>query len=243
LTSIDAGVEKIVVPGAKIDSSKKAIEIASEFASCYATVGIHPHHAKEYVDNEELMSQLIDLIKNENTVAVGEIGLDYHQYQGYPLPDSKIKTLQKDLLLIQMKLATDYHKPIIFHCREAFFDLINIIKKTIQTNPVQGVFHCFSGEKNDLQTILDLGFYVGFDGNITYPENERLRTLVNITPIEKMLLETDSPFLTPVPFRNSRNEPANIKIAASCISSIKNLPYETIASQTSLNVKKLFNLN
>jgi len=231
------GVKKIIIPGAKIDSGKKAIEIANIFPNCYATIGIHPHHIHSIKLNE-IKKELIALIGDKGVIGLGEIGLDYHHYKGYPSVSKEDKKLQKEVFINQLEIALAKNLPVIIHCREAFDDLIEIIS----TLEIAGVFHCFTGEKLHLKKILEFGFYVGFDGNITYPENDFLRDLVKFTPIERILLETDSPYLAPLPFRDKRNNPSNLVIIAKMIAKLKSLTIEEIEKNTYHNAIKLFHL-
>lgn len=236
----NAGIGKIIIPGAKIDSSKKAVEIAQKYDSCFAAVGIHPHHTDEFVKlgKSAVEEELKKLIAKRGVVAVGEIGLDYHEYKGYPLVTSENKKQQQELLSTQIKIVQEYNLPIIFHCRDAQDDQLDIIKDQKLT----GVFHCFGGEKKHLEKVLSLGFYVGFDGNITYSENKNLQDLVKYVPLEKLLLETDAPYLAPIPHRGKRNEPSYLIHTASSASQIYNISVEKLAGITTDNALKLFRL-
>lgn len=235
-----SGIEKIIIPGAKIYSSEKAVEISQNYESCFAAVGIHPHHTDEFVKlgKSAVEEELKKLIAKRGVVAVGEIGLDYHEYKGYPLITSENKKQQKELLQIQIKIAQEYNLPIIFHCRDAYDDQLDIIKDQKLT----GVFHCFGGEKKHLQKVFDMGFYVGFDGNITYTDNKNLQDLVKFAPIDRILLETDSPFLTPLPLRGQRNEPVNLTHTASFVTKIHQISLSKVAEITTQNALKLFAL-
>lgn len=242
----NAGVKKFIIPGAKIDSSRIAVEIAQEYDSCFAAVGIHPHHISEFMEfgTAKVVSEITKLIIDKAVVAIGEIGMDYHEYKGYPPVDRKTKNLQKELLLLQIDIAQKHSLPIIFHCRDAHDDQLELIENYIKYGGKQitGVFHCFGGEKRHLQKVLEMGFYVGFDGNITYPQNKNLQELVRLTPPDKLLLETDSPYLTPIPLRGQRNEPANLIHTASFTASIKQISPKKLAEITTRNALKLFKL-
>lgn len=235
-----SGIGKIIIPGAKIDSSKKAVEISHNYESCFAAVGIHPHHTDEFVKlgKSEVEEVLKEFIAQKKVVAMGEIGLDYHEYKGYPLITSENKKQQQELLLTQIEIAQEYNLPIIFHCRDAYDDQLDIIKDL----KINGVFHCFGGEKKHLQKVFDLGFYIGFDGNITYIENKDLQDLVKYAPIDRILLETDSPYLTPLPYRGQRNEPIYLTYIASFVAQIHKISKEKVAEITTQNALKLFAL-
>lgn len=243
------GVEKIIIPGARIDSSKKAVEISQKYDPCFAAIGIHPHHAEEFINlgktkiTEELSSRLRSN-NNNKVVAIGEIGLDYHEYKGYPPITDELKSRQKELLILQIEIASEYNLPIIFHCRDAHDDQLELINNYLKSTKkkITGVFHCFGGDKKHLKKVLDLGFYVGFDGNITYPENKALQALVKLTPLNRLLVETDSPFLTPLPFRGNRNEPAYIAYTVKKVAEIHQRNIEEIAKISSLNALNLFRI-
>lgn len=241
------GIEKIIIPGARIDSSEKGIEIASKYRNCYAAVGVHPHHIEESRNQgiKELRNKIENLAKNSKVVAIGEIGLDYHEYQKtaaekYELTEA-VKKAQEELFRVQIEVAINSKLPIIFHCRDAFSDTLNIIQ-SYSSDKLTGVFHCFGGSESDLERLLDLGFYIGFDGNITYKNAENLRNLVRKTPVNRILVETDAPFLAPEPHRGERNEPKNVKIVAQCMAELKTVSEEIIAQITTQNVEKLFSI-
>lgn len=241
-----AGIQKMVVVGAKIDSSQRALIIAKNHTNCYAAVGIHPHHAHDYLrlGEEFVAKQIRSLIKQVKVVAIGETGLDYFRYKN-ALPLGKKDTdLQKSLLFLHLQIAKGYRLPLILHCREAFPDLLRFLVQSFKRLKYQpkGVFHCFSGTKEDLLRVLKMGFYVGFDGNSTYENNHDLRERIVESPLERILLETDSPFLTPEPLRGQRNEPKNLGIVARLISQVKKIPLQEIEKNTTRNALSLFML-
>ena len=242
----NVGVIKIIIPGAKLDSSIEAVKIAQTYPSCYAAVGIHPHHIQEFVNTEKttFTSKLRELATNKKVVAIGEIGLDYHQYSNYPPVSPKNKKNQEVLFLLQISIAQEKNLPVIIHCRRAYDDIIRIIKSYIidSKKGLKAVFHCFSGEKKHLRYVLNMGFYIGFDGNITYGENSILQDLVKYTPLDRLLLETDSPFLAPIKHRGSRNEPSYLPLIVSFIASLHKKKMSQISEITSGSALKLFNL-
>lgn len=235
-----AGVEKIIIPGAKIDSSKEAVRIAQKYPNCFAAVGIHPHHAENILRASDTIKLLAQQPK---VVAIGEIGLDYYQYKNCAAISATDKENQANLFLAQLQIAYDQHKPVILHCREAFDGMLNDLNHFILKHQnISGVFHCFSGNKEQLNKVLYMGFFAGFDGNITYPENSGLRELIKIIPLDRLLVETDSPYLTPIPYRGQRNTPSNIPVITGKIAEIKHLSIEEIAKITFSNATKLFHL-
>lgn len=236
----EAGVGKIINVGADLDSSQKAVAIAQKYKSCFASVGIHPHHARNHGNMANSVETLKKLAKNPKVVAIGECGLDYHPYKNGGVADPK---KQKELFLAQIKLAQKLNLPIIFHCRNAHTDILEVIYQYInKLIKIRGVFHCFSGDKEFLEKVLDSGFYVGFDGNITYKNAQGLRDLVKTTPLNRLLLETDCPYLPPEPFRGLRNTPANVKIIARAVAQIHKVSFAFVANQTTQNATTLFTL-
>lgn len=246
----NAGVEKIIIPGAKIDSSKKAVEIAQKYDSCFATIGIHPHHVGKYTSllysNEviNLKDNLNNLAQDKKAVGIGEIGLDYHEYKGYLPVTDETKKHQKELLILQIEIATKYNLPIIFHCRDAHDDQLELIERYINSTKkkIRGVFHCFGGGNKHLEKIINMGLYLGFDGNITYPDNQNLQESVKLTPLNKILLETDSPYLTPIPYRGARNEPAYLAHVVAFAAKIHKITVEEMTRISTENALKLFML-
>lgn len=222
-------LESIIDVGADLESSQRSIQLAHDYSQIYAAVGIHPDEAQKIEDLEHAISQLKELAENPKVVAIGECGLDYH----YPNID---KEKQKNLFTAQLKLAQELNLPIIIHCRSAQEEIIQLVK-----SPQKGVFHCFAGDKNFLEKVLDLGFYVSFCGNITFKNAKDLQEVVKAAPIERILLETDSPYLSPEPFRGLRNEPKNVRIICEFIAALKGLDLNEVAQITTENAKKLFN--
>jgi TatD DNase family protein len=237
-----AGIKKIIVPGADITSSRKAVELARSYHHLYAAVGIHPHHVIGVKDSA--IQELKELAQRNKVVAIGECGLDYHPYKKTKYEDYKIdknfKKKQKEIFINQLKIAKEVKLPIIIHCREAHLD----IKKTINLKKIKGlkgVFHCFSGDKRFLKWVLAKGFYVGFDGNITYDKN--LQVIVKIVPLGKILLETDAPFLTPEPLRTKKifpNKPENVRIVADAVARLKGKSFLEVCKKTTHNAQQLF---
>ncbi len=250
--AFESGVTKIINVGTSIPSSRRAVELAHKYDNMYAIVGVHPHHADK-ADREfegeiqsDWLEKLEELAREKKVVGIGEIGLDYYSYKSNGIVDKKV---QEEAFLSQIKLANKLKLPLQIHNRHAGADIIEILKHhKADLLEVPGMFHCMSGDLNILEEVLSLGFYVGFDGNITYKgiakgETVELSELVKHTPIERIVTETDSPFLTPVPKRGSRNEPAHVIIVGKFIAQLKNLPFEAVEEQTTVNAKKIFNLD
>lgn len=237
-----AGVEIIINTGTKLDSSELAEELANKYNNLYAIIGIHPHHADKPEENYK--EKLKKLAQNKKVVGIGEIGLDYYSYKSNGIVDPK---LQKNLFEEQLQLAHDLNLPIQIHNRHAGKDVIEILThhKNLLKSNIPGMFHCFAGSKEILTKALDLGFYIGFDGNLTYPslapgETVTLSELAKATPIDRIVTETDSPFLTPIPHRGTQNQPAYVIIVGQEIAKIKGLTFEEVAQETTQNAKNIF---
>lgn len=224
------GLSYIVNTGSSLESSLASLDLAKRFDFIYATVGIHPHEA----DHADLKIQeaLAALVKKDKVVAVGEIGLDY--YKNFSKPQN-----QKPLFQRLIRLGKDSGLPLVIHTRNAQADTLRMLNDAM---PVKAVVHCFSGDKDFLKACLDLGFMVSFTCNITYKKAEDLRKIVELTPLESLLLETDAPYLSPEALRGRRNDPLSVKILAQRISEIKKVSIEKIAEVTTNNAKRFFNL-
>src|SRR3989344_9087521 len=251
--AFEAGVRIIVNTGTSIPSSRRAVELAHKYDSpageMYAIVGVHPHHAdKADVEFEgEIQSdwfkKLSELAKDKKVIGIGEIGLDYFSYKSNGIVEKK---LQEDAFRKQIELSIKLGLPLQIHNRLAWDDTLNILldyKSKFQNPP--GMFHCYSGSVDFTRRVLDAGFYLGFDGNITYKgippkETTALVDLVKYAPIDRILTETDSPFLTPEPLRGQRNTPANIPIIVDFIAKEKGISYNKLKLQIDSNLKTVF---
>jgi TatD DNase family protein len=228
----EAGVDYILVPGTDLASSVQAIELSKKYDMVYAAVGIHPHDTKEW--NDSLIDKIEQLANNEKVVAIGEIGLDYYY-------DFSPKDIQKKAFEAQIELALKLKLPIIVHNREADTDVMAIIRN-YKDSGLRAQFHCFAGTVEDARELVELRHYISFTGNITFKKAETLRKIVSRIAPENLLLETDSPFMTPIPHRGERNEPSYIKLVADQIAAIHKLTTEDIARTTSYNAYKLFGI-
>jgi len=234
---------QIINVGTALDSSKTAVELAEKYPGLYATVGIHPHHADKLTENYE--DKLEALAKHPKVVAIGETGIDYFRYESNGITN---KNLQKDLFAKQINIAHKLNLPLMIHNRQAGNDIIDILLNHKSYILNFGLFHCFSGDVEFLKKVLDLGFYIGFDGNVTYSgiakgETTALSDLIKYAPIDKIITETDSPYLTPIPHRGERNEPSFVEFVVEFIAEVKNLTKEEVASKTSENASVLFKIS
>jgi TatD DNase family protein len=229
-----AGVEKIIVVGGAGDmsSNTEAVALAARFENVYATVGMHPHDAKD-VSAEDL-AKLRELTVHSKVVAVGETGLDYY-YSHSP------HDVQRRVFTQFIYMARETRLPIVVHEREAAVESAELLRRE-GAGELRGVIHCFTGDYNAARAYLDLGFYLSFTGIITFKNAEPLREVVRRVPLERMLVETDSPYLTPVPHRGKRNEPAYVRWVAEMIARIKAICLEEVAETTTGNAAALFKI-
>jgi TatD DNase family protein len=229
----DAGVERIIVPGIDVLSSRRAVEIAGKYPEVFAAVGIHPHAADKATDAD--IKEIRKLAtENDKIVAIGEIGLD--NYRNYSDP-----ARQRDLFSKCVDLARGLDLPVIVHCRKAEKDVLDILRRR-DFNLLRGVIHCFSGDAEFLRDILSMGFFVSFAGSLTYPKADEQRKVASLVPLEKLLLETDSPYITPRDERPSRNEPSFVKYLTNVYADIFKISPADVAEKTSSNADGLFRL-
>lgn len=247
--AFDAGVSTIVNTGTSVPSSRLAVELAQKFDNLFAIVGIHPHHAdKSDVEFEgelhpDWLEKIEELAKDPKVIGIGEIGMDYWNYRTNGIVP---KDLQENAFRKQIELSIKLKLPLQIHTRLAWDDTLNMLsdyKDKLQDPP--GMFHCFSGSTSFTRKVLDAGFYLGFDGNISYKgvppgEETPLSELVTYAPLDRILTETDSPFLSPQSLRGSRNEPKNVIIVGKLIAEIKNISFEEVDAQTERNFAKVF---
>ena len=228
----EAGVEHFVTIGCDLTTSRAAVELADRYPFIYATVGVHPHEAKQIGDS--WYDDLRRLAQHKKVVAYGEIGLDYHYNHSPP-------KLQRERFREQITLARELRLPIVVHTREAQDDTIAILKEENAAD-VGGVFHCFSGDARLAKNALDLGFLLSFSGVITFQNATMLRDIVKTVPMDRILVETDSPYLTPAPHRGKRNEPAHVRLVAEKIAAIQGMTADQIAELTSQNARRVFKI-
>jgi TatD DNase family protein len=230
----EAGLERILVPGIDLQTSQAAIELADKYPQIYVAVGIHPNSATAW--DVKSVKFLNEMASHPKVVAIGEIGLDYYRRRA-PKP------LQMKVFREQLNLANQLNLPVVIHTRNASPDDRSCIVDTLEIlaeSQVTGVLHSFSGNLAEAEQCLDLGFYIGITGPVTFKKAVELRQVVAMVPLDKLLVETDGPFLTPHPFRGKRNEPAYVQYIAEKIGEIHNRPPKTIAEITTANAKRLF---
>ena len=228
-----AGVRGVINVGIDAETTRAAVALASSHAGFFATAGIHP--CTPVADLDAALAELRTVIdaSREAIVAVGEIGLDYHWKDVAPAP-------QKEKLLRQVDLALALDLPIVIHCREALPDLLEILERAPRRSP--GVFHCFAGGISDAERALALGFHISFTGNVTYPKAESLRAAARVVPLERLLLETDSPYLPPQSKRGKRNEPSFLVHTRDALAALYGTTAEELDRLTEENTRRMFRL-
>jgi TatD DNase family protein len=229
--ALEGGVARIVTIGIDLSSSIKAIEIARKYEFIYATVGYHPHNANE-ADVKDL-EKLRALVSEPKVVAWGEIGLDF--FRRHSPPDQQVKAFER-----QLDIAFEQDLPVILHDRNAHTDLLGILRK--RNRLYRGVIHCFSGNYDLAMAFIEMGFHISFPGTVTYKNAVDTQTTASRIPLERLLVETDCPYLTPVPFRGKRNEPLYVKHTAEKIARLREMELDQLAEATSANTIRLFNL-
>jgi len=226
------GISRIITIGIDLSSSYRAVELADQYPGIYATVGIHPHSAEDA--NDDVYRELKKLAAGPKVVGYGEIGLDYAK-QYAP------KSIQRREFARQLDLAGDLHLPVVIHDREAHEDTLMLLRQR-GPFPAGGVMHCFSGDVSFARQVLELGFYVSIPGIVTFKNAVELQQVVKEVPMERMLLETDGPFLAPAPWRGKTNRPDYLLYTAGKVAELKNISVDEVANQTMLNTEKLFSL-
>jgi TatD DNase family protein len=227
-----AQVQSIITVGADLASSRQAVEFARRYPDVIATVGVHPHDADSVSDS--VLNEIAILAQDEGVVAIGEIGLDYHY-------DFSPRDVQRRVFAIQISLARELELPIVVHVREAYQDVMSILKSE-HAEDVGGIVHCFSGDREVAKDCLDMGFYISVGGILTFANSQELREIIRGLPMDRILLETDAPYLTPVPYRGKRNEPAYLVHVAEALANLKGITFDEVAETTTLNACKLFGL-
>jgi TatD DNase family protein len=226
-----AGLRYLLVAGGGTgpDHLDAPLAIAESHDWIYASVGIHPHEARHFTDLHA--ERIVKLAQHPKVVAIGEIGLDYY-YEHSP------RGIQKEVLIWQMELAYELKLPIIIHCRDAWADLHEVVETHWKPTGLGGILHCFSGSREDARTFLDWGFLISVAGNLTFKKAENLREVAREVPLDRLLTETDCPYLAPVPYRGTRNEPAYVREVAQELARLRDLTEEEIGRRVIQNFAK-----
>lgn len=227
-------ISLVINIGADISTSIKSVKLAEEYENIYAAVGVHPHSAKEMDDST--IEVLRAFANRDKVVAIGEIGLDFHY-------DNSPRDIQRKRFIEQIKLAKELDMPIVVHSRDADQETFDIIKEEAADGKLRGVLHCYSGSAEMAKDYVDLGFYISLAGPVTFKNARKPREVARTVPIDRLMIETDSPYLTPEPHRGKRNEPLYVRHVASMIAEIRGMSFEDVGRITSENTKKLFNID
>lgn len=226
-----AGVTTILTIGTNLDDSRESIKITQQYPSVLATVGVHPHDVKD-IDVDRCITELRNLAGNSSVVAIGEIGLDFYR-------NISPQEIQREFFRRQLELALELSQPVIIHDRDAHQDVLHIVQE-IDVSSIGGVFHCFSGDLRMAEEVRELGFLISIAGPITFKKAGFLPEIATKMPLEALLVETDCPFLAPIPFRGKRNEPAYVKYTAEKVAELRGISVEKVAEHTSQNFATLF---
>ena len=233
----EAGVRTVLAIGSGTSTEERvdaAIPFAEQYDWIYATVGVHPHDAKAATD--EHFAQIEKLTHHPRVIAIGEMGLDYYY-------DHSPRAVQQQVFRRQLAQARAAKLPVVIHCRDAWADCLDILESDWKPSGLGGIFHCFTATLDEARRGLDMNFMISFAANITYPKMQLLRDVARELPIDRILTETDSPFLSPQSRRGKRNEPANVVEVAQALATVRNLPRDEIAAQTAANFRGFFGLN
>jgi TatD DNase family protein len=234
--ALDAGVVAMLNVGTgdpTTDDFRRAVAVAEKYEHVYASVGVHPHDAKLYDDKAE--AHLIELSKSEKVIAWGEIGLDYYY-------DHSPRDVQVEVFRRQIRTARTLDLPIIIHSRDADDETVEILSQECSYDGFRGIMHCFGGTPRMAEALMKIGFLISFAGNVTFKKAENLRDAARAVPLDKLLVETDCPFLTPIPFRGKRNEPAYVEHTARFLADFYDVEFEMLAEQTTRNFLEFFKL-
>jgi TatD DNase family protein len=230
--ALQSGITHIITIGIDLPSSLKALELANVYDFIYSSVGYHPHNSNNI--DQQALKELGKMVSEPKIIAWGEIGLDF--YRRYSPPDLQMEAFKR-----QLEMAIDFDLPVIIHDRDAHEELLTILQK-VGKGKRKGVIHCFSGNYDLAMALIEMGYYISIPGTVTYKNALQVQDVASRIPLERILLETDAPFLAPVPKRGKRNEPLFVTYTAQMIAELRNMDFKEVAHQTSENAKRLFNL-
>lgn len=233
-----AGVERVVLIGVDVEDGRRALELARRYPGQISVVsGVHPHEANLW--SADTRADLAQLLAEPEVVGLGEIGLDYHY-------DFSPREQQRDAFLAQLELSRELDKPVVIHCREAYVEVMQHLKDFYETpgtlSSPRGVLHCYFGNADQAREAAELGYLLGIGGSCTFKKAQELHDVVRQVPLEQLVLETDAPYMTPVPFRGKRNESSYIPLIAARIAELKGVPVEDVIHQTTANAKRLYRI-
>ncbi len=226
----EAGISAMVSIGDTMEESKMNVILSEKYSEVFATVGVHPHHAKDWMEGDA--QTLRDLSQKKKVVGIGEIGLDYHYM-------FSSKEVQQKVFRAQLTLAKELNLPAVIHTREAIEDTWEIVSSI---NPSKIVLHCCTERWDDVKRFVERGYFLSFTGIATYPKSEEIRETIRQCPLNQLMIETDAPFLAPIPHRGKRNEPAFVMNVAECVAEIKGISFEEVEKSTTENTTRFFDL-
>jgi len=231
--ALSADVRHIITVGIDIINSRNAVKLTTRYPSIFATIGIHPHNADNVNKND--LEQITLMAQHDKIIAIGEIGLDFFR-------NRSTRKNQIEVFTQQLAIAISLNLPVVIHDREAHTETVNILS-SFKRNELRGVIHCFSGDCKLAKTFINMGYYISIPGTVTFNNASQTQDVVRRVPLNRLLLETDAPFLAPTPYRGKRNEPSYIIHTAQKIAKLRGISFEEISYQTSKNVCQLFNLS
>jgi len=227
-----AGVTRMAVIGFDAASNARAIELAEQYEFIYAVVGIHPSDARSATENSWIV--LREQLKHPKVVALGECGFDYYH-------DTSFNDIQREVFKKQLEIAKELKMPIVVHMRDSVQDTYEMLRDA--GKGLSGVLHCYSGDVEMMHKFLDLGFYIGLDGPVTFKNAHGVHEIAKAVPIDRLVIETDAPYLTPAPYRGKRNEPAYVSYIAEKIAELRGMTYEEVCKVTTENGLKMYHIN
>lgn len=231
--AVDVGVKTMIAIGITLDSCRRVVELAQQYPSVYAVVGLHPNYVSAAQPGD--WEKIVELMRAPKVVGLGETGLD--KYWDYAPID-----LQTDYFHRHIELSRELDLPFVVHCREAEAETLAVLKDQSAKGSLRGVMHSFCGSAETAADCLQMGLFLSFTGMITFKKNDELRQLSTTLPLDRLLVETDSPYLAPTPYRGKRNEPAHVRLTAACLAESRGISKEDVAAATTLNARRLFRL-
>jgi TatD DNase family protein len=234
--AIDAGVHRIITIGTTLESSRKSVQLAERYTGVYASIGVHPNSASE--ERRGFIREFRELFQHPKAVALGETGLDFYRLPSEPAAIESEKAAQLAAFEQHLEFAAAFRKSVVIHQRNSWDETLKIVSG--YAGRIRAVFHCFNGSPSQARQLFELGFFVSFNGIVTFKNANEVRKAAAQVPIAQIMVETDSPYLAPVPYRGKRCEPAFVKETSALIASIRGLEFEAFAQQSTLNAEKFF---
>ncbi len=231
--AVDAGVKTMIAVGITLDSCRRVVELAQKYSCVYAIVGLHPNYVLAAQPGD--WEQIVELMKAPKVVGLGETGLD--KYWDYAPIDLQIEFFNRHI-----ELSRQLNLPFVVHCREAEAETLAVLRHHAAAGPFNGAMHSFCGSAETAAACLEMGMHLSFAGMLTFKKNDTLRQLSATLPLDRLLVETDSPYLAPTPYRSKRNEPAHVRLTAACLAESRGISKEEVAAATTRNARRLFQL-